>query len=480
MKKIKLVIPLFLIMMMMLVVSCDKELDLKPQQSIDTETALATSASIETLLVGVYQNMRSSDLWGIRFNDFSELLAATNDMAFIGSYAQPEEFYEKHIIADNTYLRDNWIQAYYVNNMINTVLYSLDVVDDGIKGKVEGEAKLIRGWLLFEMTRFYGQPYDMNSPANNSSNLGVPIITTPTLVVGDAVEVTRNTVAECYEQAIADLTSAKTLLDSYGQNGVSVSTYAASAVLSRIYLQQGNFAAAATEASRVIEQGGYSLMATPRLAHNNASNVAEDVFSLQNNTASNVGWLTVMYGSLNDGGRGDYEIRSPFFDMFEAGDLRAGYQGAADMDDSYTHEDVYEMYYYGVGNINNYGGINTIKWGNYYTNLPMIRLAEMYLTRAEANFEAGTSTGATPVDDINTIRARAGLTTPLTTVTQDIIRTERYKELCWEGFRLHDLKRWQQGVGSIAYDSWDIVLPIPLRELEANPNLQPNPGQLTN
>ena len=478
MKKIKLVIPLFLIMMMMLVVSCDKELDLKPQQSIDTETALATSASIETLLVGVYQNMRSSNLWGIRFNDFSELTAATTDMAFIGSYAQPEEFFEKEIIADNTYLVNNWIQAYYVNNMINTVLHSIDVLDAGIKDKVEGEAKLIRGWLLFEMTRLYGQPYDINNPSNNNSNLGMPIILTPTLVVGDAVEVTRNTVAECYDQAIADLTAAKTLLDSYGQNGVDVSTYAASAILSRIYLQQGNFSAAATEANRVIEQGGYSLMASPRLAHNNASNIPEDIFALQQNTASNVGNLTVMYASLNDGGRGDYEIRSPFFDMFEAGDLRAGYQGASQMDDSYTHEDVFEMYYYGVGNINNYGGINTIKWGNYYTNLPMIRLAEMYVTRAEASFETGNTAQA--LADINTIRARAGLTTPLTAVTQDIIRMERYKELCWEGFRLHDLKRWHQNVGSLAYDSWNLVLPIPLRELEANPNLQPNPGQLTN
>jgi hypothetical protein len=166
-------------------------------------------------------------------------------------------------------------------------------------------------------------------------------------------------------------------------------------------------------------------------------------------------------------------------DIFEAGDLRGSYQGAADMDDSYTHEDVTAMYYYGVGNILNFGGLNTIKWGNYYTNLPMIRLAEMYLTRAEANFEAGTSTGATPLADINTIRARAGLTTPLTAVTQEIIRSERYKELCWEGFRLHDLKRWHINIGTIDYDSWEIIMPIPLDELEANPNLQANPGQLT-
>ncbi|MBU1011915.1 MAG: RagB/SusD family nutrient uptake outer membrane protein [Bacteroidetes bacterium] len=479
MKNIKYLISLFAIMLMMVVVSCDKQLDLKPQQSIDTETALATSASIETLLVGVYQNMRSASLWGGNFNEFSELTAATTDMHFIGSYAQPEEFFDKEIIADNTYLRGNWNQAYYVNNMINTILSGLEVVNENIRPRIEGEAKLARGWLLFEMTRLYGKQFDFTSPANNNTNLGVPIVLTPTLVAADAINVTRNTVSECYTQAIADLTAAKTLLAPYGQNGTNLSTYAASAVLAKVYLQQGNYAAAATEASRVIEQGGYNLMATPRLAHNNAGNVAEDVFAFQNNTASNVGTLAVMYASLNDAGRGDYEIRDGFLNIFEPGDLRGSYQGPDDMEDSYTHADVSSMYYYGVGGILNFGGTNTIKWGNYYTNLPMIRLAEMYLTRAEANFEAGTSTGATPLADINKIRGRAGLTTPLTSVTRDIIRMERYKELCWEGFRLHDLKRWHINIGSINYDSWAIIMPIPLNELEANPNLQPNPGQLT-
>ena len=155
MKNTKIYISL-VIMIAMLVGSCGKQLDIKPHQEIDTETALGTSESIETLLVGVYTNMRDNDLWGTRFNDFSELTAATTDMAFIGSYAQPEEFFEKNIVADNTYLRDNWIQAYYVNNMINTILASLDVVDEDIKAKIEGEAKLIRGWLLFEMTRGAG------------------------------------------------------------------------------------------------------------------------------------------------------------------------------------------------------------------------------------------------------------------------------------------------------------------------------------
>ena len=56
------------------------------------------------------------------------------------------------------------------------------------------------------------------------------------------------------------------------------------------------------------------------------------------------------------------------------------------------------------------------------------------------------------------------------------IRLERYLELCWEGFRLHDLKRWKLNVGTDPYDAGNLIFPIPEREIEANPdNLKQNP-----
>ena len=79
------------------------------------------------------------------------------------------------------------------------------------------------------------------------------------------------------------------------------------------------------------------------------------------------------------------------------------------------------------------------------------------------------------MDDINTIRLRAG-TNPVPSVDQDAIRLERYLELCWEGFRLHDLKRWQIDIDvNNTWDAGNLILPIPEREIEANPALQQNP-----
>jgi hypothetical protein len=97
----------------------------------------------------------------------------------------------------------------------------------------------------------------------------------------------------------------------------------------------------------------------------------------------------------------------------------------------------------------------------------------MYVTRAEGNFEAGTTFGSAPLDDINMLRARAGAP-ELATIDRDAIRKERYLELCWEGFRLHDLKRWEMDIGSDPYNAGNLIFPIPEREMEANDQLVQN------
>jgi hypothetical protein len=121
--------------------------------------------------------------------------------------------------------------------------------------------------------------------------------------------------------------------------------------------------------------------------------------------------------------------------------------------------------------------------GNYYTqkhldrfgNVPVIRLAEMYLTRAESNFRNSTAVGATPLADIHLIRQRAGLA-PLTTVTLDDITKERYLELAFEGHNLQEAKRLQKNVGTTEWNSSKLLLPIPQREMDVNKNLVQNAG----
>jgi hypothetical protein len=123
----------------------------------------------------------------------------------------------------------------------------------------------------------------------------------------------------------------------------------------------------------------------------------------------------------------------------------------------------------------------TSKYDVLYGNIKFMRLAEMYLTRAEANFRAGTTVGATPLADINAIRTRARLPV-LTALTLPVILKERRLELAFEGFRLGDLKRNQESAfdplanTTFAWNSPKLVFPIPLREINANPNLTQNAG----
>lgn len=470
-KKLLLLVPIS-----MLLFSCTEKLDLMPRQSIDAEVALTTPSNIKATLVGAYLAGRSEYVFGTAFNEYSELYASTGDMLFLGTFEEPREFIQKEATVTNAYVENTWVQAYKLINTCNTLVDPeiLAILDEEDRDLVEGEARFLRGWTYFELTRLFGLPYEAGT-ANTQP--AVPLVLTPTSDVADAVTVPRNTVEECYAQVLDDLTAARDLLPE--DNGVYASSLAARAVLARVYLQMGNYSSAAVEANNVIQSGLFALTSTPLKAFNNSSNSPEDIFAFQNNVASNNAWLAVMYASLNGAGRGDYEIQQVFLDRFDPSDLRGMFQ--QNTESSYTIANITMMYYRGVGTIVNSNGINTSKWGSYYTNINLIRLAEMYLVRAEANFEdPGADVGPnTPTQDINVIRARSNAPLYTGPVTREQIREERYLELCWEGFRLHDLKRWKMNIGSYAYDAGNLILPIPFRELQVNDLLVQNDWYLT-
>ena len=191
---------LLLVPVLALLISCGEKLDIEPKQSIDADVALTTPENIQTTLVGAYLTARSANLFGSQFNEFSELYATTGDMIFIGTYEEPREFVNKEATVTNGYVETTWIDAYKLINTCNTILdeETLAILDDDDKPRVEAEARFLRGWVLFEMIRYFGLPYE---PGQTNSQPGVPIVLTPTKDVSDAVKVARNTVEECYTQA---------------------------------------------------------------------------------------------------------------------------------------------------------------------------------------------------------------------------------------------------------------------------------------
>lgn len=442
-------LPVFLIGLMLL--SCDNALDTEPKQYISEDIALSTSDNVKAVLISAYDNLGGYYLYGGQMYMLPDLMAVGNEANWTGTYEQPGEIYRADIAVDNGFVRDQWLDGYTTINVTNNVLSALDVVNEADRDRVEGEAKFIRAITYFQLVRLFAKDYNDGDP---SSNLGVPIRLEPTRTIGENQEMARNTVQEVYDQVISDLTDAKSLLEVYSSSYKYADTYAASAFLARVYLQQGEYEMARDEANSVISDADspYSLVDDYSAAFNNSNtNTSEDIFAIQVTSQDGTNSLQTFYASQDNGGRGDIEIQQAHLDLYESGDDRLDF-------------------FYDDG-----GEIRTGKWRNQYGNVNLIRLAEMYLIRAEANERLGESVGATPTDDINTIRERAGLD-PVTSVDLQDILDQRHIELAFEGHFLFDLKRTQGSVSGYSWDSPKLVYPIPQREMDANPALEQNEG----
>lgn len=429
---------------------CNKNLDIEPTASIDEQNALSTSSGVLTALNGAYANLGSGTFFGGEIFVFSDLLGDAGELGWKGTFAGLTQIFNKDIPKNNTFITATWLQGYRVVNDVNNVLGALDVVEGAQKDRVEGEAKFIRAGVYFQLVRLYAKAWNDGNPATNP---GVPLVLTPTRNITDENKVPRNTVAEVYAQVIKDLTEAEAKLPDV--NGFYATRYSAAATLARVYLQKADYAAAANAANRVIASGKYSLASTfagafPASASAQVPNTSEDVFAMQVTTTQGSNSFFTYYSPNS---RGDVPVTAAHLALYEAADARKAFFTTT-------------------------GGFTfTLKHNNRYANVRVIRLAEMYLIRAEANFRQGTSVGDTPLNDVNRIRARAGLAS-LTVADLDLakILKERKLELAFEGQLMHDLKRLQLPVLNLAWNSPKLVLPIPERETIANPNLVQNEG----
>ena len=442
------------------VISCDSKLDLEPEQSLEPSVATGNAANIRNILVGIYDEAAhgsaetptlEENIYGGLTNLTSELLANTGDLEWNGTFLEPREFNLKQITVTNVNVRDIWLNGYEVNNQANIVLANLDKFDDeDERNTIEGEAKFLRALTYFDLARFYGQQYESGQ---TNSQLAAPIVLDPVLDASSVTQPTRNTVEEVYNQVIADLTSAVSLLPE--SNDIFADRYAAEALLARVYLQQGDYQNALQAANDVIQNSGHSLTPSFDGAFNNDGDSSEDIFAWQITSQDGTNDMNTFWSGSAFGGRSgnpDVAINDPFLDIYDdANDER-------------------RAFFYLTSR-----GRATTKWQSQFANIPFLRLAETYLIRAEANQRLGTVTGASPLEDINTVRDRSNASS-LASVNLNDILDERKRELAFEGHAIHDARRLKENIGILTYNANNLVLPIPQRERDANPNLEQNSG----
>ncbi len=441
-------------------VSCVKELEIDPLQNIDASVALETSEDINAALIGAYGILHGGSLYGNNLNLVPELLGSSDYCQWRGTFQSFRQMMNKSITIENADVSRTWIAAYRAINVANNVLANLSkVTDTDLRQQFEAEAKFIRGTMHFELVRLYAKPWGATA---NNDGLGVPIeLTAVKDETTAAVKKGRDKISAVYTQVLADLgAAAGGLPESYdGNERFRASTFTAKAVMARVYLQQGNYAEALKQADEIISSGVFRLNASAAATFTNKF-TNETIMELYNNDQNNAGdsndGLTTFYASLPGIGRSDVRILAAFFDQYEAEDER-----------------LTELTYEGSGR--RPGSTQCGKWKAYGQNIPVIRLAEMYLVRAECNVRLGTAVGQSPVEDVNLVRVRAKAK-PLTNVTLEDVLKERNLELCFEGLRIHDLKRNKLKEGDYPWDDNALVFPIPEREMRANNQLVQNDG----
>lgn len=430
-----------LALLAVLAVSCEDELEIQPAQSIAGEQAIATESNIANILIGAYDEAGQGASYGGRLQIMADLLGSGEVTRWGGTFLDPRQVKTKTMLTDNGFVGGYWNNAFEVINQANLVINNADIVTSSMdeKNRIEGEAKFLRALSYFDLVRHFG---------------GVPIRTEGISDYSVDLSIARNSEAEVYALVISDLQDAIALLPA--SNSFFVDNAGAEALLARVYLQQGNFAGARDAANNVIMTSGHGLAGTYAGAFNNDSDSPEDVFAFQVTSQTGSNNLITHYASQANGGRaGDITVEQPFIDLFDdPADVRANF--------TYISPDN--------------GGTLTSKYTNQFGNVPLIRLAEMFLIRAEGNFEEGTMVGDSPLNDLNQLRTRAVSTPIAGPVTKSIILNERILELAFEGFAIHDVIRTQGSVDGFAFDAPELRFPIPQSEMDTNPLMTQNPG----
>lgn len=437
-----------------LLTSCEKQLEVRPTDNIPGELAFTSEANISGILVGTYEEAGQAATYGGRLQLMTNMLGATNESFWLGTFIQPREAFTKRLLVDNTFIEGIWANAYETINQANLVLDNIATVTSSTEeaNRIEGEAKFLRALNYFDLVRNFGAPY-VAGQAN--TQLGVPLRLTGIVDYSGRSEIARSTVDQVYAQVLSDANDAYDLLPV--TNSFYADRYAAQALLARVYFQQGNYAAARDAAHDVLQNSGHSLTPTYAEAFNNDVDSDEDIFTFQVTSQTGTNQLIQHYASELDGGRGgDIRIEQTYLDLFtDPNDQRGNFT------------------YINPANSRRL----TLKYTNQFGNLTIFRTGEMHLIRAESNFRLNTAIGLAPLVEINALRNRstaAPLVGPLTLAS---FAAERKLELAFEqGFILHDAKRTQTSIGSLAWNANELVFPIPQTEMDTNPLMVQNAG----
>ena len=433
------------------------DLLLKPDVFREDKTATAAIA-------GIYSSMNGfSNAFANTFGNFLPAMSADEFYYSLAS-ASFDAFKDNSLLPDESYLNTLWNQPYGFIYHCNAAIEGMSdaTISAGmstpVKNQLLGEAKFLRAFFHFYLVNYFGD---------------VPLITSTDYRIN--TNLPRTAKDKVYGQIIADLKDAQQLMSDAYPTGerTRVNKAVATGLLARVYLYNGQWAAAEMEATTVINNTRYKLLTDLTKVFTRTSE--EVLWQLQAvNTVTGAGGLNTWEGfsivPAAAGGRSFYNLTNGLRDAFETGDRRK-----SSWTNTYVLNNV--TYHYPF----KYRNRTKIPIEEYST---IMRFAEQFLIRAEARVQLEKLDDARA--DLDTIRSRAGLDKLPTNLDKAALllatEQERRVELFTEwGHRWLDLRRTGRADAVLSpikpkWKSTSVLYPIPSAAIRTNTNLEQNEG----
>ena len=462
---------------LLFVTGCDKMLETK-SQTLLPQDKLQTEAGCEAMLYGVYDLMQETTFYGRDILTVPEVLADNSRLSPVASRykGQADNRIGSHL--------DIWVESYEIIALLNEVIEYAEKLPETPKAKaIWGEALALRGLTYFNLARVYGR-----EPGHLVDNfdLCVPLILKAFFYdggpMGEEVYPARATVAEVWGQIEKDLTEGFSLLkgNDDGLMPKRMGSLATQAILSRVYLYEGKW-------KECVEASDYVTTNAPFDLYGGTytdifSKGEETIFYLYFTNSEN--WGSSSLQSIN--GMMESELDSEGYDIGKGvGD--ADQCVAEELIALFDQKNDLRFKAFRKAKINGEKVWWTKKFSGWQgafglDNVPVIRLSEVVLNRAEAQAELKKDTEA--LADVNELRTKRGLDAVSFSGAELLneILLQRRLELAQEGHRFFDLKRRGETISKpagrtpVSYEDFRVVARISETQMDANKNLENNPG----
>ncbi|MCG8306208.1 MAG: RagB/SusD family nutrient uptake outer membrane protein [Cytophagales bacterium] len=441
----------FIFTVLLLTMSCEDLLNPDPVDLITDDQVLTDAGSARVVLSSAYRDLANLGAPKIIAGDLT-----ADNLIHNGTFTQYREISSKDMSASNGSASALWGVIYsmsYVASFLYEGLPDLDIPQSEFN-EITAAASFLRAYAYFVGAYTFG---------------GIPIVTTTNVEENRVMP--RATLEETLSFIESELLYALDKLPQDGFNAGEVTNGAVKALLARYYLYVENWTEAEKYATDVIQGNGTK------------EYVLEEDFANAVADFSTESILEIVYSANdNPGTSTNFGINNLFAGRREL--IPSSEMVLALQNDGGDRMVVLEFDGTNVKGSDN--GWTVVRYGP-FDNIQLLRLAEMYIIRAEARAQQDKISGSGSAEaDINVLRERASV--PLIQGTSKnqmllVIENERRMELCFEGHRWYDLVRTgrDQAVMDEFTSNWsekDRLWPIPFREITNNPSLKDaqNPG----